>query len=265
MSFVKKYAAVIAFILMWELASRLGLVNPLFIPPFSGVLECIWELAADGVLLEHTLVSLQRAILGFAAAVAVSIPLGMLMAGWSRNIQLAVEPVVEVFSQTNPFILFHIILLFLGIGEVTKITVIAWTCTWPVAFSTYDGIRGIEPVVIQAAKAFGLKRRQLAIKILLPAAAPAIFTGIRMSAGYSFVLLIAAEMMGSSSGLGWLIINGQNAYQIKKVFAGVTVIAFFGLVIDLGLKALEGRFAFLEGKDSADKIIKGGAGTGFMS
>lgn len=243
---VKKYSAVLLFLGLWETASRTKLVNPLFIPPFSEVVAMIGNLTVSGVLLQHIGISVLRAMTGFAVAVLVSIPLGAALAGGPRNLQTAIETLIEVFSQINPFIFFHILLLFLGIGETTKIMMIAWTCTWPVLFSTFSGVRSIEPEIIKTARTFRLRPRQMFFKVLLPGAVPDIFTGVRLSASYSFLLLIAAEMMGASSGLGWLVTSAQNGYQVVKVFVGVTVIALLGLLIDSGMEALENRIVVQE-------------------
>lgn len=251
---VKAYKAIFIFLVVWELMSRLHIVNALFIPPFSKVVGSIGKLTAEGVLPLHIFISLKRSVLGFVIAVVVAIPLGLLLAGRSRRLQIALEPLIEVFSQTNPFIIFHILLFFLGIGEATKVSMIAWTCTWPILFNTYSGVRNIDPELLKAARGFGLKGYRLAQKVLIPAAAPGIFSGMRMSAGYSFVLLIAAEMMGASSGLGWLVISGQSGYQMVKVFAAVTVIAFLGLLMDAGMQAVESKVVFMEKKSFSAKV-----------
>lgn len=237
-----KYLTVIIFLLIWEAASRLELVNPLFIPPLTEVIKTTWEMAVSGILFEHAGISLFRALTGFLISLAVGIPLGLLLGGWFRKLRLALGSLLEVFSQTNPFILFHIVMLFLGIGEAPKVTIIAWTCTWPVTFSTISGIQNVNTSVMKAARGFGLGRVELFYRIVLPAAAPAIFTGIRLSLGYSFFMLIAAEMMASNSGLGWLIIVSQENYDILKIFSAAAVIAFLGLATDALMDAVEKKF-----------------------
>ncbi|WP_041445435.1 ABC transporter permease [Syntrophobotulus glycolicus] len=228
-----KYISIAVFLLVWETVSRLKLVNPLFIPPVTKVLGKTWEMLMDGVLLKHMEISIFRAFLGFLIAMVIGIPLGFLLGGWFKRLQLALGPLLEFFSQTNPFILFHLIMLFLGIGEATKVSIIAWVCIWPIIFSTISGIQNTNPYLLKAARGFGLNRLSLFYKIVLPSAGPAIFVGLRLSAGYSFFMLIAAEMMGSSSGLGWLILNSQENYDILRIFASATVIALLGLGVDL--------------------------------
>jgi NitT/TauT family transport system permease protein len=232
-----KYLAQITVILIplaiWELVTRLRLANPFFIPPLFEVAKAMWKLMISGILPAQAVVSIQRALGGFAAAIVLGIPLGVLIGSWAKHCNLVLEPVMEVLSQINPFILFHIIILFLGTGENIKIIVIAWTCIWPIMYSTISGIHHIDPLIIKSARGFGIARWKLLAKVAMPAAGPAIFTGLRISAGYSFFMLIAAEMMGCTSGLGWFILRSQENYRVPDIFAAAIVIALLGLGLDL--------------------------------
>jgi len=250
LDFVKKFVTdkffIIVFLLLWELIARLGLVNPLFIPAFSKVVMTIGELLVSGVLLSHIIISLQRALVGFLVAAIIAIPLGLIMGGWFHKTQLAVDPLFNLFSQFNPFILFHVIILFAGIGEIAKTTIITWICIWPILFNTRSGVRNMDTTLLKLALSFGLNRFALFYKIILPSAAPAIFTGLRLSAGYAFFILIVTEMMGSNSGLGWFILYSQENYRIEWIFSGAVVIALLGLTIDFLLKQAERKMIVWE-------------------
>jgi NitT/TauT family transport system permease protein len=238
--------AILAFLLAWEFMSRVGLFNTMFIPPFSAVLVTTWDLMVSGHLVQDILISLMRAITGFLVAAIVAIPLGFLLGGWFKNTQSALEPLFEMAAQANPFILFHVIILFLGIGEATKITIIAWICIWPILFNTASGVRNVDAVLLKSALSFGLGKWVVFYKIVLPAAAPAIFTGLRLSAGYSFFLLIVAEMMGSNSGLGWFVLYSQENYNIQWIFSGAMLIGGLGLSIDLLVQYIEKKVIIWE-------------------
>ncbi|MBN7773350.1 ABC transporter permease [Clostridium aminobutyricum] len=239
---VKSLFVILIFFIVWEAVTRLGIVDSMLLPSFSEVLVSTWQLFAEGVLWPHLSLSLVRAAAGFAIAVVIAIPLGILMGGLSKNVQMATEPVVELFSQVNPFILYHLILIFMGIGEWTKITIIAWTCIWPLLFSTISGVYHIDAAHIKSAKTFQLNRWQMAVKVLLPGAVPQIMYGVRLSASYSFFMLIAAEMMGAESGLGFFIILSQRYYKITWVYAAVLMITVLGVLMDWVITMVERKF-----------------------
>lgn len=242
-SAAKQVAAIFIFFFCWEAVSRTGLVDPLFLPPFTKVLVAVGSSLAQGRLLEHTGISLFRALTGFGVAVIAGISLAILISGFSARLRLSLDGLLEFFSQTNPFILFHIIILFLGVGEATKVTIIAWACTWPILFNTLAGLSNVDEDVRKMARSFGLKRMSLYTKVLLPAAGVHIFTGLRLGLSYSLFMLIAAEMMGSSSGLGWFLMVNQENYNVINIFSAALVIAVLALILDLIFAALEKRLA----------------------
>ncbi|WP_446899734.1 ABC transporter permease [Clostridium sp. LBM24168] len=237
-----KLLVIVIFILIWEVSSRLGILNPQFIPSFSSIMNTLFNIFLSQNFILNVGISVERALLGFAVSILIGILLGFLLGGWFQKIDLVIEPIVEIFSQINPFILFHIFLLLLGIGEGTKIAVIAWTCTWPIMFNTIYGIRHLDSLILKEARSFGITRVKLFYKVVMPSALPSIFVGIRISAGYSFFMLIAAEMMGASSGLGWLLLSYQQIYDIKRIFATAVIIAFLGLILDIVIKNIQNVF-----------------------
>lgn len=236
----KRYTAVIAFLALWEASVRFKWVDPGFIPPFTRVVRFIFVQAATGKLSYNLLVSLGRALGGLTIALIAAVPLGIALSGWSEKVRIAIEPVLEWLSHINPFVVFHIVIVFIGAGELTKVTIIAWACIWPIMFSTVSGIIHADADIVKAARSFGLSRLQLTTKILLPCALPSILTGTRLAAGYSLLFLIAAEMMGASSGLGFMIYTAQANYQIVEMFSGVLIIAFLTILLD-GIMAAAGK------------------------
>jgi NitT/TauT family transport system permease protein len=245
LAFFRKYGCVIAFLLLWEALSRTRAINPVFFPPVSLILETVWRMTLSGEMVAHARVSLERAIPGFLVASVAGIPLGLVLGTWFKPVTRYLDIPLEVLSQLNPFLLFHILILFMGIGEAPKVTIVAWTCLWPITFSSMNGASGVSPALVKAGRAFGLGSGGLFAKIILPGASPLIFSGLRLGMGYSMFMLIAAEMMGASSGLGFLTLNSQETFQLKKMYAAVAVIAILGLALDFLVYAVGRKYLFL--------------------
>jgi NitT/TauT family transport system permease protein len=218
------------------------------------VLGAINDLYQNGDLLMHARLSLGRAYLGLLAAAAIGLPLGLLLGGWFPRIQTATEPLMELFAQANPVILAHIIIFFIGIGEAAKTFIIGWLCVWPITFSTISGIRTVDSSLLKAARSLGLGRFQLFTRVVLPSAAPSIFTGLRLAAGYAFIMLVASEMMGGSNGIGWLIVQSQENYNISRIFAGAAILTTMAVVTDALLKLLEKRLVVWDADVNEDYL-----------
>lgn len=244
--FFNKYVLVIIFILVWEITTRLNILNPIFLPPFTKVMEVIIKMIKTGEFIINFRISIFRAMSGFIIASLIGIPLGLLLGGWFKKTKLALDMLLEVCSQINPFLMFHVVVLFLGIGEFSKISILVWTCLWPIIFSTINGIDNVNPQLLKMGRTFGMGRFLMFFKIVLPATAPGIFNGLRLAAGYSLLMLTAAEMMGSKSGLGYLIINSQENFRITEMYASVLIIAFVALIIDYIMEVIEKKFVVFD-------------------
>ncbi len=246
-----KIIVIVVFFGIWEFMSRMEILNPILVPPFTDLVKNMWNMFLDGNFTKHLIISLRRAGIGFALAVIAGIPLGLLLGGWFKTIQKSLEWLMKIFSQVNPFVMFHIIILILGIDEKPKVIIIMWACLWPIITNTILGIRNVNENVLKAARCFGLGRVAIFIKVVFPASLPSIFTGLRLSAGYSVFMLVAAEMMGASSGLGWLIKSSEENFQILNIYGAALVIALLGVFIDGFMQILEKRFT---GRIKADYL-----------
>ncbi|MFL1377652.1 ABC transporter permease [Nocardiopsis protaetiae] len=238
----KRSLAIAAFLLLWEVAPRLGLVDRVFLPPFSEVLVATWELVLNGQLWAHVSASLSRAITGFVIAVAAAVPLGILIA-WYRPVADLLLPILELFRNTAALALLPVFVLILGIGETSKIALVIFACTFPILLNTITGVRTVVPLLVKSARSLGFGPLALFRKVVLPAAVPSIFTGIRMSGAASILVLIAAEMVGAQSGLGYLINASQLNFLIPDMYAGILTIALVGLALNGILVTLERRFS----------------------
>lgn len=236
-----KFGAIALFVLLWQLACAAGLAPETFVASPIVIAKTLWQYATDGSLYRHSVISLSRAFYGFLLAVAAGVPLGFLLGGWFRNFERVMGPLLYFLSQFNPFALFSVFLLLFGIGEFSKVAMIFWVSIWPMVHNAALGVRSVDPLHVKVARSLGTGKLRLLWKIVLPSSATYLFAGLRLAAGTAFFMLIPAEMMGASRGLGWLIINAQVNYQIPKLYTGTLAIVVFGMLMDAFFRLLERR------------------------
>ncbi|MFI2457856.1 ABC transporter permease [Streptomyces sp. NPDC019539] len=237
-----KSAAIVALLLLWEIAPRAGLVDRTFLPPFSEVADAWWGLAADGQLADNARASLARSFSGFGIAVAVAVPLGLLI-GWYRPIADLLGPLLEVFRNTAALALLPVFVLLLGIGETSKISIVVYACTWPILLNTISAVRHVDPTLLKLAKSMDLSAPRLFQKVILPASVPVMFTGIRLAGAVSILVLVAAEMIGAKAGLGYLINASQYNFAIPQMYAGIITISAIGVLFNQFLVTVERRLS----------------------
>ena len=237
-----KSAAIVALLLLWEIAPRAGLVDRTFLPPFSEVADAWWGLAADGQLADNARASLARSFSGFGIAVAVAVPLGVLI-GWYRPIADLLGPLLEVFRNTAALALLPVFVLLLGIGETSKISIVVYACIWPILLNTISAVRHVDPTLLKLAKSMDLSAPRLFQKVILPASVPVMFTGIRLAGAVSILVLVAAEMIGAKAGLGYLINASQYNFAIPQMYAGIITISAIGMVFNQFLVSVERRLS----------------------
>lgn len=239
---LKPSVAIFAFLALWEIAPRAGLVDEVFLPPFSKVVEAVGNLVSSGELWQHVSASLSRALIGFLIAVVIAIPLGIGIA-WYRPVSDFLNPILELFRNTAALALLPVFVLVLGIGEQSKIALVIYACVFPIMLNTISGVRTVDPLLIKSASSLGLSPIRLFQKVVLPAAVPSIFTGVRMAAASSILVLIAAEMVGAKAGLGYLITASQFNFQIPNMYAGIVAISVLGVSLNAVLVLIERRLS----------------------
>jgi NitT/TauT family transport system permease protein len=231
--------SIILFVLLWQLGCATNVLPATFVASPATIIETLWQYLNDGSLYKHASVSIIRAFFGFIMAVGVAVPLGFMLGGWFKGFERVFNPLLVFLGQFNPFALFSIFLLLFGIGEFSKVSMIIWVAIWPILHNATLGVKSVDPLHIKLARSMGMGKVGLLFKIVIPSSASFLFSGLRMAAGTAFFMLIPAEMMGASRGLGWLIINAQINYQIPKLYAGTAVIVIFGIIIEKSFKILE--------------------------
>jgi ABC-type nitrate/sulfonate/bicarbonate transport system permease component len=215
----------------WEAAARAELLNPLVVPPLSRILTVFWELLVSGQIPVQILVSMKRAASGYLLAAGVFIPLGILM-GLFERIRLGLEVVVEVLRPVPPPVIIPLALLIFGLEDKMKIFVIFFSCAWPILLNTIDGVRNIDWVLVNTAKTFRLTRWQTIRRVVLPAASPQIITGLRVSLPIVLILVVISEMVGSTDGIGYFILDAQRRFRVTQMYAGMLALAILGYVLN---------------------------------
>ncbi|WP_067820750.1 ABC transporter permease [Nocardia inohanensis] len=239
---VKPTLVIALFLALWEAAPRLGLVDEVFLPPFTAVLDAGLGLIRNGQLQEHVSASLTRSFTGFAIALATAVPVGVAIA-WYRPVAEFLSPILELFRNTAALALLPVFVLILGIGETSKIALVVYASFFPILLNTITGVRTVDPLLVKSAVSLGFSPIPLFLKVVLPASVPSIFTGIRMAASASILVLIAAEMVGARAGLGYLITAAQQNFQIPDMYAGIVAISLVGLTFNGVLVAIERRLS----------------------
>lgn len=234
-------AAILCVLALWEVAPRLGLVERAFLPPISEVLATGWVLIENGQLANHVTASLSRSLLGFGAAIAFGVPIGLAI-GSSRVVSDFLNPLLETLRNTAALALLPVFILLFGIGESSKVAIVLYACSWSILLNTISGVRNVDPLLIKSARTMGLSQAALLRKVTLPAALPTIFVGIRLAGASSLLVLVAAEMVGAKAGLGYLIQYSQYNFQIPHMYVGIITTTLLGLSFAKTLLWLERRF-----------------------
>ncbi len=239
---VRGAAGLLVLALIWEFAPRVGLVDAYFIPPLHVVLQEWWSMVLSGELARHIGASLLRSAVGFLLAIVLAIPLGAAIA-WYRPVRELTTPSLELFRNTAALAILPVFTLILGIGETSKIAIVLYACFFPILLATITGVATVDPQLLRSAKVLGLSPVATFRKVVFPAAVPTIFTGIRISGAAAILVLIAAEMIGATAGLGFLINYAQFNFLIPKMYAAILTTSLIGVAVNYGLVALERRFS----------------------
>jgi ABC-type nitrate/sulfonate/bicarbonate transport system permease component len=237
------FTTTIATVVAWEILAEY--VYPRFVPtsrnifpPPSAVLGIAWELLSNGELVRHAAFSLWRVCIGFLLACAVGIPLGLSMGAWpSWRRQASV--VIEVLRPIPPFAWIPIGLLWFGVGDTQSVFVIFIASVFPIVLNTVFGVDSIDPILKRSALSLGASRMSLFLRVVLPGALPQIVVGVRISLGFAWMVLVASELIGSTSGLGHLILDSRNLGLPSLAFMGMLVIGLIGYLLDVAIRAGE--------------------------
>ena len=230
----------------WEYASAMRLIDPVSMPRVS-LIAAAWLKTIDGgPLLQAVLPTLGRIFAAFALAAVIAVPLGLLM-GSIPMVYRLLEPATELIRPIPSSAYIPVAILFLGIDNEMKVFVIVVACLFPILLNTYGGVRGIDPVLIDTGRTFGLSRAKALWQIVLPAALPNILTGMRISLGIALIVAVVAEMIAGNSGIGYFILDMQRIFRVPEMFAGIFTLGVLGFAINFIFLKIEGRLLHWRG------------------
>ena len=226
-------------LVLLEIAARTGLVEARLMPPPSAVAATLYELAGHG-LLQHIGVSVARVVSGFAIGATLGAACGIAI-GLSRRLEAVVDPTFQALRAIPSLAWVPLLLLWLGIGETPKISLIALGAFFPVYLNALSGIQNVDAKLVELGRSFGLSNAAMIRRILLPASLPSIFTGLRVGLSLSWMFLVAAELIAATSGLGYLLSDGRETSRPDIVLAAIVLLAILGKASDSILKHIETR------------------------
>jgi ABC-type nitrate/sulfonate/bicarbonate transport system permease component len=228
-------ALAIGLVWLYTATSNSPYITPL--PTVIKVFQQTW-LFAD--FTSDLLPSLERLAAGYSLAAIFGIGFGLLLAQ-SRALRMAVDPIMSFLRATPPPALLPLFIVVIGIGPLMKIAVVFFVCIWPILLNTTDGLDGLDPTLLETTRSYditGLDRMRL---VILPAIAPRVFAGLRISLSLAILILIVAEMLGSSNGIGYFVLQAQQSFAIPQMWAGTLLLGLLGYVLNAGFGVLERR------------------------
>ena len=231
---------ILLFFVFWQVGA--GLVPEGVISPPTKVFYAIYLSATTHLLLEQTAVSLARVAMGFGLCLIVAVPLGFLLGTFFGAFEKVLLPFLRMCEKLNPFAIIPIFMIFFGIGTAEKVAVIFWAALWPLLFNTIAGARSVDPQLLRSARSMGATRSEMFRKVIFPYALPHIFTGVEIAAQISFFMIIASEVIGASTGLGWYYISATASYNLPLMYGIVLYITVLAIVINRVFGRLKKHF-----------------------
>lgn len=226
----------------WVVITRAELVSELFVPKPISVWRAFLAAAGEGyrgiTLLRHLADSLARVLMGFGLAAVVAIPLGLLM-GYSERVRAVFDPIIEFYRPLPPLAYYTILVVWLGIGNESKVALLLLAAFPPLSISAMSAVRSVSTERINGALSLGASRRQVFLHVIFPSCLPEIFTGVRVSVGFTYTTVVAAEIVAATSGIGWMVLDASRFLRSDVIFMGIIVMGITGLLLDRLLRFVE--------------------------
>lgn len=227
-------------LILWEILGRLGVLDPLFFPVPTRIAGTFLSMLTDGEIQTNLSITLLRVFAGFVIGTIPGILLGLAM-GVSEKLRLFIDPLVAATYPVPKLAIFPLLMIIFGIGESSKIAAIAIGCFFLVLINTMAGVQTISRVYFEVARNYGATTRQLLTRVILPASLPLIFTGIRLALGMSLIVVVSVEFVSANYGIGAMIWNAWETFEIEKLYVGILLCAVLGIIFTAALQQAEAR------------------------
>ena len=245
-------ATIILILLVWFVVTNFGIANSKMVPTPQAVWNAFIDIIQNGYknysILQHLGASMERLFISFFFAALIAVPFG-LASGYNSKIRAIFEPIIEFYRPLPPLAYYTLLVLWLGIGNESKITLLFLACFAPIYISCVSAVLKIKEDYINSAYTVGASKYQIFIHVILPSCLPDIFVGIRTAVGVAYTTLVAAEMVAAKSGLGWMVLDASNYLRSDIIFVGIIIMGITGILLDQFLRILEKKIVPWKGKE----------------
>jgi len=228
-------------LLLWEIAVRIGLADPLFTSSPSRILSTGYQMFADGSIYPHLAISGLELLVGYSLAILVAVPLGILL-GWYRRLNAAFDPIISALYATPRIALVPLIVIWFGIGLGSKFAIIFLSAIFPILINTIAGVQSVDRDFVKVGRSFGASDRQMFLTVVLPASVPFLLTGLRLGLGHALIGIVVGELYAAQAGVGFMIAMAGATFQTDKLMVGIILIAGAGVILTNLLRLIERRF-----------------------
>lgn len=228
----------LVLIIIWEILSKIGVFPQHLLPAPSSIFVTLYHMASDGTLWSHLGITLFRLFAGFLLGVVVAVILGAAV-GYLQKVESLLDPLIQAFRSIPSLAWVPLFILWMGIGEPSKVVLIAVGVFFPVYLNIVSGVQGVDRKLIEIGKIYHFSSIELIRKIILPASLPSFLVGLRSGLGLGWMFVVAAELMGASKGIGYLLVYGQNIYSPDLIISSIILFAVLGKITDSLLKNIE--------------------------
>lgn len=231
---------IVLLLAVWETASRLGAIDPMFTSSPTKILFAFWDLSREGTIFHHALVTGRVFVLGFLLSALVGVPAGIAV-GWSKWTDRAFSPLISAFNTTPRIALMPLLIVWFGLGFGSKLVLVFLSAVFPILVNMQTAMLNLDEEYRTVAKAYGASSWKLFTTVALPASVPFLLTGLRVALGRALLGIIGAEVFGGGEGIGFLIQYSGQTFQVETVFVCVVLIASFGIFLDRSFQAFHRR------------------------